>query len=588
MATENEQQIYNFLETLFGSNEGQVYAPTKKESATSFTRYYFAWPSEKDQIIRHMVQANKEGKDVWIAPALLKTNKNAKKTNWLGTQFLYVDFDAGVPKELPSEIPEPSIKIQSSVAGREHWYWKLNEFYTGDENRDAIEAINKSITYALGADRAGWDATQVLRAPGTKHRSKGAVARILSSDLSRTYNLAAFSKVLPAPSKETLLKQQERDLPDILTVLSRVTLKNDAGEIFNRSKEDVGDRSAALYRFASECLEVRPPIFNTDILTMLNHLCYKWGKFETHSERFEQVKKVLASAIAKHDPKQVDDNKEAEFEDLKFLTFPEMFAREAVEFEWIYKDSLAKGTLNVLASLGGVGKTSLAMQMGMQMATQKAFLNYKFEPNKPIRSVLFSFEMPEQIFNLYTKTILKNYTEDEQQAVAKNWFRSGLGYQIPLWDTRVQAYMMEQIALKNPEVVFIDSIKYAGGMDEKHGDLLFSWVKRDLIAKQGLTVYFIHHVRKPSSERPNSEPTGLEDLYGDAYIGNIADSVTFLWKPPNDNGSINYRPVKSRTHSLPDPFMLKRTPNLLYIPNEIDENPIARNESGDIGGSLFT
>lgn len=590
MPSTAEQEIYNFLHTLFGDNEGVVYAPTKGETAKSFVRYFFDWPSQSNDVVQHMLQANNEGRDAWVAPALMKTKRDGKKTNWLGTQYLYVDFDGEVPRSLPAGVPEPTIKIQSSVAGREHWYWQLDQFYTGDENRKIIERLNQSLAYSMGADKGGWDATQVMRAPGTKHRKQGVITKVLNRESSRVYNLADFSSMVTAPPSEKVrLKQELKDLPDIVEVLSSGRVKkisSDAYDIINRPPDFDQDRSGALWKLAMECLEVRPPMLKTDILALLWHVEKRVKKFDDRSrneaEHFLWIKRLLQDAIARKglEPQVVDDDPDEVYADLKFVTLSEMLDRQTVEFEWIYKNHLAKGTFNVLASLGGVGKTSLAMQLGMHMASNTNFLDTPNSLDRPVKNVIFSFEMPDQVFNKYATKIANHFSTAEQELIEQNWYRSGLGYKVSLWDPKIQEYMMQQIALHNPEVIVIDSVKYAGGMDEKKADELFTWIKRDILAKLNISVIFIHHLRKSTNERSNAEPMSIDDLYGDAYIGNIADSLTYLWKPPVDMDMVKARQVKARTHALLDPYFLNRTDLYYSLNTSIEERPSVAPEEG--------
>jgi RepB DNA-primase from phage plasmid len=69
--------------------------------------------------------------------------------------FLYADLDEADPRKLQWE---PSIAIESSP-GRYVALWRVDKPIT--------DTLNKRMTYAVGADRGGWDCTQVLRYPGT-------------------------------------------------------------------------------------------------------------------------------------------------------------------------------------------------------------------------------------------------------------------------------------------------------------------------------------------------------------------------------------------------------------------------------------
>ena len=56
----------------------------------------------------------------------------------------------------------PSIAWASSDK-RYQGLWALD----GSEDIKDIELVNKDLTYHIGADKGGWDVTQVLRVPGS-------------------------------------------------------------------------------------------------------------------------------------------------------------------------------------------------------------------------------------------------------------------------------------------------------------------------------------------------------------------------------------------------------------------------------------
>lgn len=557
MSNASEKEIFDFLNTMFGENEGTVYAPTKGTTASSFIRYYFTWPVQRAEIVQHMLQANKSGKDVWVAPALLKSNKNAKKTNWRGTQYLYVDFDSTPPSKLPEGIPAPSLKIQSSVAGREHWYWKLNEFYTGDDNREAIENINRSLAYALGADRSGWDATQVLRVPGTKHRSRGVITRVLNAELDRVYNLANFSSVLPAPSEKVELKQQEKDLPDLLQVLTRVRLSQDAQQIFNRPVEEVKDRSSALYRFAAECLEVHPPIFKADILSMLNHLAYKWGKFDGHTDRFKKVKSVLESAIEKHEPKKKDAAPdEYEAEQLRSLS-------ELIEYtvanpsNWIVEGLLPEHQTMQIVGEANIGKSSLAVRLCADIICENDFLLWRYgNSDKQHKVAYIGLDMDEgDALDLLQGVIS---TLENPKRFTDNFRISTPDYGVELWDPKVQARYEEMIAASHASIVVWDSLKDTGALDDdSKRKAIFQWFKKRLRREMGLTVIVLTHTRK--RDKDSKVHQTQDDVYGSGMQNADIKASLLLYRENQSTSVINVNQTKVRRAKKMPVFAIQRS-----------------------------
>jgi hypothetical protein len=70
--------------------------------------------------------------------------------------LLWADLDEADPKDIKVK---PTIAIESSP-GRFVGLWFLE-----DTPRD--KQLNRRLTYFIGADKGGWDMTQVLRVPGT-------------------------------------------------------------------------------------------------------------------------------------------------------------------------------------------------------------------------------------------------------------------------------------------------------------------------------------------------------------------------------------------------------------------------------------
>ncbi len=133
-------EIPGFLRFLYGNRTGYVYAPTK--TATDFSQYFFAYPSEINELTR-FIRDKSSTAEVYIAPALFN-ERSSLKQHFASTEVVWVEFDGKVPNELPKGIPEPTLKLQSSLPGHEHWYWKLSEPLT-DAAR--VESITRALTY---------------------------------------------------------------------------------------------------------------------------------------------------------------------------------------------------------------------------------------------------------------------------------------------------------------------------------------------------------------------------------------------------------------------------------------------------------
>lgn len=100
--------------------------------------------------------------DVYFTP-LSYVSPQRKAGNLGDPGVMFADVDSRIDPRLLSDLP-PSAVVQTS-AGHSHMYWFLRNPVAPQRWATA----NKGLTKMIGADPAGWDATQVLRIPGTEN-----------------------------------------------------------------------------------------------------------------------------------------------------------------------------------------------------------------------------------------------------------------------------------------------------------------------------------------------------------------------------------------------------------------------------------
>lgn len=156
-----------------GDNRGYVFMPwipghlkTKAERIKNWNEVAFAWPQDKDKIIAHL-EAH-EHDDLFFCPNLFDQPHRNREVISLNQHALYADLDEVDPREVPADY-RPTIAWQTSE-GRYQAVWLMGTYETGltDEG-----AENHRLTMHLGADKTGWDTTQLLRVPGRKNHKPG-------------------------------------------------------------------------------------------------------------------------------------------------------------------------------------------------------------------------------------------------------------------------------------------------------------------------------------------------------------------------------------------------------------------------------
>lgn len=174
-----------FIETLFQDQEGYVYSPTNVIEREEWKKHFFKWPQGAAQLEDHIAQYNT--RDVYLSPVLF-SRREVSPESFKGTYHLWTEFD----KPPPQEVIPPSMRVQSSLEGKEHWYWRLNDFTT---DKSVVEDLNRRIAYHYGADLSAWDYQQVLRPPDTwNHKRNKPVTR-----LKQDYKRYTVDNFLPFP-----------------------------------------------------------------------------------------------------------------------------------------------------------------------------------------------------------------------------------------------------------------------------------------------------------------------------------------------------------------------------------------------------
>ncbi len=121
--------------------------------------------------------------DVYVGVATRRDHMSGKKDNlaWAGVYFAEVDAGDGKPYKSVDEImtsldsfsPCPSMRVLSG--GGVHAYWTLDvpvPLFTPEQIVD-YEAVTRGLQQRLKADTGTWDASRILRLPGTLwHKQK--------------------------------------------------------------------------------------------------------------------------------------------------------------------------------------------------------------------------------------------------------------------------------------------------------------------------------------------------------------------------------------------------------------------------------
>lgn len=213
-----------FFKYLFRDATGFLYLGRRDRSQEpGWGEEFFKFPDQLDQALEWAAKYQTSC-DIYFCAHLL-TQKKRVKDNASLISAAWADLDSCPPSVLRRE---PTITIESSP-GRFQAFWCFNEL----QDPADVEDINRRIAYGHldeGADKSGWDLTQLLRVPFTgnhKYRSTAGlpVVRVVGT-ADKAYDLEDFDiyqqvkgfgySAIPFPEVSTL-----EQMPDAQQLLER-------------------------------------------------------------------------------------------------------------------------------------------------------------------------------------------------------------------------------------------------------------------------------------------------------------------------------------------------------------------------------
>lgn len=161
-----------FFRSVFGTTEGivclaRILRSINKED-NQFQEEFFKWPDQEDDMIA-FVNRWYITEDVYFCPQLLKGKKRTKDFVFACANA-WADLDECQPEQLDVN---PSIVVESSP-NRFQAFW----CFEAAIDPEMAEDVSRRIAYKHvqdGADRSGWDLSQLLRVPGTYNHKYGKV-----------------------------------------------------------------------------------------------------------------------------------------------------------------------------------------------------------------------------------------------------------------------------------------------------------------------------------------------------------------------------------------------------------------------------
>jgi len=237
-------QAQDLWHHIFGEEHGILaLGYTQPAEDAKFEHEYFDYPDRAEQAAKRAHELSEAGYNVWHCAHLL-TDRRRIKDNAAPITALYVDGDGA---KVPDWLPKPTAVVVSSP-GREQLYWRLSMPVPPEVG----ENLNRRLAYAMGADKSGWDLSQLLRPPRTRNYKYPNTPTVAVENLveKTAHDAGTLNKLLPtlpeAVQKNERRTGEPRDEPPVK--LGTEDLKVYRGE--KPKYKDTGriDRSSSLVK----------------------------------------------------------------------------------------------------------------------------------------------------------------------------------------------------------------------------------------------------------------------------------------------------------------------------------------------------
>lgn len=496
--------INEFLDDLFGDQEGIVYSPAKQ--GKSFKQYFFEWPQERDQLEAHLNDFNK--RDVYVSPVLFNS-KVISPESFLGTQYLWTEFDGNTPNDF---IP-PTMRVMSSQEGHEHWYWKLDHFET---NKAIVEDLTRRIAYHYEADLSVWDYQNVLRPIDTwNHKRNKPVVLLEHSD--KVYRIENFIHI-PIPDIGTRVAVKLGELPPRDHILAKYRFKEDTLDLLFKDIPE-GSRSNALARLACDAIEAG--CSNEETYVLLEERDSVWGKYTGRSDREKQLQNCISYAHSRKS-KTADINQSAP-EVYRFYDF----MQTTIKLKWAIEGLLPVAGSMVVFGSPGIGKSTFSLRLAIDLALGRdRFLLWKIM--RPQRVLFISLEMQHYEVKEFFEDM--KLPQETQMALQEQFYIWPIGAAYPFDTPDQQIELIKYIKLHKIELIIIDSLglsMYGSVSDDNDVKRLNSFLNEDVRRNLNCGYMFIHHPRKRTAAEQTKD-VGQDDAFGSQYIVANAQTVVIL------------------------------------------------------------
>lgn len=360
---------YDLCSLAWGDQKGYICLSVRdttvdKRDPKYWRDHILSWPADKQHIRGLLERTKTSDKDVYWGPTVYNSPIRSKdKVTDVST--LWADLDEVDVDTIPKHL-KPTAVWESSP-GRFQALWSLDTSLAPQYQQD----LNRRLTYAIGADKGGWDLTQMLRVPGSHNHKYPAEPEVKLLYLNgHVLNPVSLTDDLP---EVTTKVETMNALPDPKLVLAKIKTQARLKELIRARHAVVGTRSDRLWEL--ECLLAEHSLTAEEIASIAQRTV--WNKFKDRKDEITRLLTEATKAIA-HTAPQLDPDEDLEelIEDDEThgpQTWSD-FDREHKAITWLVADIWGDGEVGFISGLPKSYKSWLALDLAVSVATGSRFL----------------------------------------------------------------------------------------------------------------------------------------------------------------------------------------------------------------------